>query len=370
MAPTPVDLGFIEPCEAADFLQNIHFPSKVGGRPAWLDLENVPAPDALKCDLCQDQCTFLLQLYASLEKEHAFHRTLYVFVCPNEACNRSNSAANFKVFRNQIARQNAFYDYHPVPEDAQVAEAQHKFKLCSVCGCRGPFNCAKCKQVSYCSKSHQTIDWKAGHKEGCRLQTGSRSLVQLPEFEIVLEQEEEAKDSNDDDTVSEEQQLQKELEELKRYESNGGGGGATMQATADAELSRFAVGDQEEDKYFNRFRKRIAAEPEQILRYDRKGRPLWMAEGNRLSTGDERVPKCESCQGVRVFEFQVMPQLLNSLKSDTLDWGVLAVYTCEQSCGAEGKYLPEFIHKQDVEEKVVEATQGGTEEDDDDDDDE
>lgn len=347
-----VDLGFIEPCDEPDFLLNIHFPSKVGGRPAWLDLANVPTPDQLKCGQCQDQCTFLLQLYASLEKEQAFHRTLFIFVCPNEACNRANSASNFKVFRNQIPRENPFYDFHPVPEDAEVGEAQHKFKLCHVCGCRGPFNCAKCKKVSYCSKSHQTIDWKAGHKEGCQDTSIGRAQVQLPEFEIVLEQE-----TKDEDKKGKDEDLEKELAELKKYETDGG---ATMQNISTTELSRFAVGDQEEDKYFARFRKRIAGEPGQILRYDRKGEPLWMAEGNRVAVTD--VPKCEQCQGERVFEFQVMPQLLNSLKKDTLDWGVLAVYTCEESCGAEGKYLPEFIHKQDIEEKAV---QGIEEEDDD-----
>lgn len=358
---TQVDLGFIEACEEHDSLLNIHFPSKVGGRPAWLNLETVPSADQLKCPLCQGQCTFLMQLYASLETDEAFHRTLYVFVCPNEACNRPNSAANFKVFRNQIPRRNPFYDYHPVPEDAQVAEARHKFKLCSVCGCRGPFDCAQCKRISYCSKSHQTIDWRAGHKEQCGKEKpetvagkGS-SLVQLPEFEVVLEQER-REDREQAPKEDSDERLQREMAELRRIEADGT---ATMQEISGAELSRFA-GDQEEDKFFSNFRKRIAGEPEQVLRYDRTGEPLWMAEANRLASVD--VPNCDHCQGERVFEFQLMPQLLNSLKSDTLDWGVLAVYTCKQSCGAEGKYLAEFLHKQDIEDRAAVA-----EEDEDDD---
>lgn len=331
-----VDLGFIEPTEQAQFLWNIHFPSKVGGRPAWLDLKSIPSPDELKCDHCQDQLTFLLQLYASLDQPESFHRTIYLFVCPNETCNKPNDNSNFRVFRNQIPRRNDYYDYHPVPEDAKkIDEAQPKFKLCTVCGCRGPFNCAKCKSVSYCCKSHQKIDWKAGHKEQCGQDGGtgtmSGSLVQFPEFEIVLEPEEKE--------THEPVQLEKELQALKEYETDEK---ASLHNVPDSELSKYAV--EEEDKFFAKFRKRISKEPEQVLRYDREGQVLWMAEANRL----EALPKCTSCNGDRVFEFQVMPQLLNSLKSETLDWGILAVYTCKDSCGADGKYIREFLHRQDI----------------------
>ena len=42
-----------------------------------------------------------------------------------------------------------------------------------------------------------------------------------------------------------------------------------------------------------------------------------------------------------------MPQLLNSLHDDNLDWGVLIVYTCRNSCDTKDKYVSEFIYKQD-----------------------
>lgn len=43
-----------------------------------------------------------------------------------------------------------------------------------------------------------------------------------------------------------------------------------------------------------------------------------------------------------------MPQLLNNLKCDSLDWGVIAIYTCINSCATEASYCREFAHKQDV----------------------
>lgn len=49
-----------------------------------------------------------------------------------------------------------------------------------------------------------------------------------------------------------------------------------------------------------------------------------------------------------------MPQLLidlgfeNTLNS--LDWGILAVFTCKNSCTPKSGYVPEFIWKQDIVE--------------------
>ena len=49
---------------------------------------------------------------------------------------------------------------------------------------------------------------------------------------------------------------------------------------------------------------------------------------------------------------QVMPQLLNYLKADRLgksvDWGVLAVFTCAESCRLGIGYTEEFVWKQDI----------------------
>lgn len=43
-----------------------------------------------------------------------------------------------------------------------------------------------------------------------------------------------------------------------------------------------------------------------------------------------------------------MPQLLNHLKDDGIDWGIINVYTCENSCDTDSKYVREFVYKQDV----------------------
>lgn len=59
------------------------------------------------------------------------------------------------------------------------------------------------------------------------------------------------------------------------------------------------------------FRKRVEREPEQVVRYDLEGEPLWIGEPRPGATD---IPVCEHCGRQRVFECQLMPQLLNSLE--------------------------------------------------------
>lgn len=62
MERSRIDLGFLEKCDKPWLLTNTYFPSKVGGRPAWLDVESIPSNDRLKCTECGIQLAFLCQV--------------------------------------------------------------------------------------------------------------------------------------------------------------------------------------------------------------------------------------------------------------------------------------------------------------------
>lgn len=53
-----------------------------------------------------------------------------------------------------------------------------------------------------------------------------------------------------------------------------------------------------------------------------------------------------------------MPQLLNFLGfkdvAASLDWGILAIFTCKRSCMPNDKYVKEYIWKQDIIQEKVE----------------
>lgn len=166
-----VELGFLEECDAF-LLKSRFFPSKFGGRPAWLSLNNLPGPEELLCRVCSKPTMFLLQVGAPLEREDTFHRTIFLFVCTNPKCCKLNESENILVFRSQLERKNDFYGFDPPPERPLPAtereiDASLYNRLCRVCGSLGPKTCSKCHQVHYCSKEHQTIDWKKYHKQEC-----------------------------------------------------------------------------------------------------------------------------------------------------------------------------------------------------------
>ena len=107
-----VELGFVEESQdpEEDFSSH-NFPSKVGGKPVWLDPVGLPAPDQLLCNECHKPCIFLLQVYAPHTDDPAtYHRSLYVFMCRDPACSKPGSAKSFRVLRCQLPKRNPYYD--------------------------------------------------------------------------------------------------------------------------------------------------------------------------------------------------------------------------------------------------------------------
>ncbi|KAM9233750.1 programmed cell death protein 2 isoform 2-T2 [Dugong dugon] len=255
-----VELGFAEGAPVWR-LRSALFPSKVGGRPAWLGEAGLPGPAALSCPRCGRPPAFLLQLYAPLPgRADAFHRGLFLFCCRDPSC-----CAGLR-------------------GDLEDTVPDHNFLF--------------------------------------------------PEYEIVIGAEDEAP--------------LEVLEEEDDVEPTGSMG----EAFGD-ELESMAKHESREDKIFQKFKKQIALEPEQILRYGRGAAPIWISGENVPQEKD--IPNCP-CGAKRIFEFQVMPQLLNLLKADSLgtsvDWGVLAIFTCADSCVLGTGYVEEFVWKQDVTDTV------------------
>ncbi|CXI18530.1 conserved Plasmodium protein, unknown function [Plasmodium berghei] len=82
------------------------FVSKIGGKPYWLDIINLPEEDNFKCIICNKLLSFLLQIYAPIDNiGHCFHRCLYLFVC-------FKCGDQVKCFRTQLPRNNPFYNFY------------------------------------------------------------------------------------------------------------------------------------------------------------------------------------------------------------------------------------------------------------------
>lgn len=118
------ELGFVEKPENPSHLTSPFFPSKLGGKPAWLDPLDIPLPEALSCGNCSRPLTFLLQVYAPLSDgsdDSTFHRALFLFMCLDPNCHQrqENVSQCFKVLRCQLPKRNGFY---PDPEDSLATE--------------------------------------------------------------------------------------------------------------------------------------------------------------------------------------------------------------------------------------------------------
>jgi len=137
---------------------------------------------------------------------------------------------------------------------------------------------------------------------------------------------------------------------LAEYEElSASGKTGELNDVSEKELDKyFGNAEEAEDKAFRQFKKQTEAEPEQILRYKRGGEPLWIANTvDTIESQLQNLPSCSHCNGPLQFEFQIMPQMLVLLKDDSLDWGVVAVYTCSKSCKVNG-YVEEHVIKQDI----------------------
>ena len=307
-----VVLGFAEEPEDPRYLRRHFFPSKIGGLPAWLDPARLPSEAQSKCKGCGGPLTFLLQLYAPINGlSDAFHRTLYVFTCSKESCVRKN--AGVSVLRSQLRRDNPFYAFDPAPDDqehprpaaGQTAEPRTAFL--------GP--------------------WKESE------------LVTDVEPEEGEEEEGEAKGSGDLARITE---MYRDLALAQEGGDHGQVNGADAGEDEDIDLTEM---EENLDEEWSRFQTRLSRAPTQCIRYcsrdsgDGDCAPLWPSSKNE----PKNVPKCRLCGKERVFEFQVLPQVLfyagvDANVPDDLDFTTIAVYTC--SCtlseAATSAYADEF----------------------------
>lgn len=217
-----VDIGIINEDEKTKLIKiqlhsSTYYPCKLGGKPQWLSYKNFNLlAEHLKCDNCKSKLSFLLQIYAPINKNsenddddddsdyEAFHRYLYVFLCTNVDCKKPS----FKVYRSQLNRKNDYYSFEAPPylehDDSKNSPnidfnkintylskfyknlfEKNLYKVCNICGFPSSKYCAKCKTVYYCSEEHQKLDWITyKHKITCNKYCASQNQEEKGKYKI------------------------------------------------------------------------------------------------------------------------------------------------------------------------------------------
>ncbi|XP_071958920.1 programmed cell death protein 2-like [Antedon mediterranea] len=335
----------------SNFLTN-----KIGGIPDWIYPNNLPNP---LCKLCGATLYLISQVYCPLEGSK-YYRTLYVFACANPSCWNQNGS--WHVLRSQkLVTQVA---KKPEPKVENVVMSSNDW--CDDTEDWGNENDNWDASTDDWGQENATCEDMLSlqveiHKEETKLDISEQSSLSVVKtkdsdefskqmFDLKLNENPVkfasfymnvfAEPTENEHVVSEhERRLLKEYEQregldtMEWYESSNDRRKNTSKNEKYEKISA-THGDQ----VFEKFLKRTRLCPVQCLRYSWDGSPLYIRKPQQTPLHQER---CQYCGSKMTFELQLMPALVQMLKDKlnvgtTVEFGVVLVYTCNESCWNDG----------------------------------
>jgi pre-rRNA-processing protein TSR4 len=387
-------LGFVGSPLTKEVLSD-PFISKIGGVPVPLQ-KDILVPEQI-CNSCNKTMLLIAQIYAPLDHVAAYERVLYIFGCNMPKCARSFSVLRCQVpsdyFTEHYDRshlnstkknqqKNNKNDETVHSEKADIAEPHHDDTEVSRCQTQTPNQSTQNQTFTspitiYPSDSDvfdigsiwNSVDWGLGtqgkgqntsrmssefsvkslttnlspqlhtnsqHEKNKKLKKNKRTAQVAKAGTFVpyeIEFDNEPQEITEDSHVK--SLLQQYYSEEKQNTSH-------EQWNESYERTVYKY-----DKTLYKFQKRLQRAPQQCIRYCFGGTPLWMSS----SQLPKSIPNCEECGASRVFELQLLSTLVYFLKvshheSRTIDFGVLAIYTCSKSCQSAQIYHKEFCFVQ------------------------
>ncbi|KAJ8097125.1 programmed cell death protein 2 [Lipomyces tetrasporus] len=360
---TSVLLGY--PDEPADESASA-LDTRIGGLPIWLNPSSPPSASLAKCKNCKSVMALLLQAYAALE-DTLYERVIYVYACKKAGCRRRpGSVRAFRGLMRDEDKMRAVAEKQKNEEErrkSKAAEAMEKRKqqqqadLGNVLFGDGfsdaanPFGDpeasakpstsagARLNEIAQVSESLERTTIGAAQRQDAPIQTPFESWPPAEDLEsykswfLYVESE---YLTNKFDEISQ------RVEVLADTSGGSGNDGPD-------EWSNLPESSSNIDKVFQNFADIVADNPEQVVRYERKGSPLFYSKtdevgkllinGNTGHYDSNLIPPCEVCGSVRVFELQLMPYAIQVLEQGNdidifngMEWGTIIVGTCKNDC--------------------------------------
>lgn len=344
---TSTYLGFIDEADSADIPAS-PLDTRLGGQPIWLHPDSPPSADLMKCLNCQKQMPMLVQAYSTLEDKY-YDRVMYVFACPEPGCRRK--AGSVRALRSirrdperEVREKKRDAELKKIEEQQQKEKEEAKAKKKEAMGKIGsvmtgdkggnPFSQSNpfAKNDNPFAKNDNPFAKKEEEKKDEVVASSptdelisSLQKTQLaplpykrdtscPKFQhghyLYTEQEYLTPESH------------RELPEGIKIETEAEDGEVTDE-TAEAVLDKEYEKMVNVDNHFHRFSDIVEHNPEQVVRYEFKGQPLYYADDETHKEVSELL-KSEK----KAFEFQVMPNAISQVSDDIIngmEWGTILV---------------------------------------------
>lgn len=394
--------------------------SHLGGAPSWIDDTTAPSGALAKCKVCNGLLSLLLELNGDLPDQFPGHsRRLYIWTCRRKACRRKDSSvrairgvriakgAGSKSTPKTDKKEPVKVDEQPQPKIGQSLFGV-KSGTSSTATPANPFSNPFAAQSNGAALSNPFSSKPANANP---FGTPVPPAVKVTSEDTPEERQDEASTTFPETfaskvrlnslshteqpprpqepwpaesafpTVFPHYHLDADYETLDApstpaipdnarmdidTEGSGSGGGKEDKEVYESSL----------DKTFQKFADRIGENPEQVLRYEFKGKPLLYSDSDAIgkllgphsengpsshakitttgSRGGAGMPRCQNCGADRVFEVQLTPHAITELEAeemslDGMEWGTIIMGVCSKDCkpsdvseGGVG-YLEEWV---------------------------
>eukprot|EP00672_Neobodo_designis_P022319 CAMPEP_0174848708 /NCGR_PEP_ID=MMETSP1114-20130205/13678_1 /TAXON_ID=312471 /ORGANISM="Neobodo designis, Strain CCAP 1951/1" /LENGTH=372 /DNA_ID=CAMNT_0016083013 /DNA_START=33 /DNA_END=1151 /DNA_ORIENTATION=+ len=283
--------------------------TKLGGRPAFLPgRETGAAAEVLSkavCGRCKGPMFLVAQCYCPLRDNK--NRMMYVFAC-NKACCTVFPDDAWRAFTVQCD----FED--PALDDEEAADLN-----------RLPQPDGALKKTMFPPVATAIEEEPEGEE------------IEQTELEKRMQAQAEAQEAVDESAAATASDSDGEGKPQGPRKDKGDATRAELEELEE----KVDLKNKQLDEYYEEFRSRVARLPQQVLRYQINGEPIFM---NPERTIAAKIPPCRKCGGPQCMEMQIMPTAIFYLRaaacapeggSDGMDFATVTVYHCAKSCEAD-----------------------------------